>query len=83
MSTLPECPRRDGWKWEEMNPMLCRASMLTGPYVVHWERDTREWSVIEGHRQMNIFVAGPFRTADAAMAKAERLATGQSKRSSQ
>jgi len=82
MSTYPECPRREGWKWEEMNQMLCRASMLKGPYVVHWEKGTREWSVIEGHRQMTIFVAGPFRTADAAMAEAERLTTRQSKRSS-
>ena len=73
MSLIPECPPREGWKWEEMNPMLCRASMLNGPYVVHWEKGTREWSVIEGRRQMTIFVAGPFRTADSAMKKAERM----------
>lgn len=80
MSNCPECPGREGWKWEEMNRMLCRASMLTGPYAIQWEAGNKEWEVIEGHRQMAIFVAGPFDTAAKAMAKAERLATGQSKR---
>lgn len=77
MSTIPECPQRDGWKWEEMGTQLCRANMLKGPYAIQWEQGSKEWEIIEGHRAMTIVVATPFQAADKAMAKAERMAGGQ------
>jgi hypothetical protein len=77
MSEVPECPQRDGWKWEEMGTQLCRANMLKGPYAIQWDKDTREWEVIEGRRAMIIAVATPFDTADKAMNKAERMAVDQ------
>ncbi len=80
MSNCPDCPRREGWRWEEMGTQLCRAIMLKGPYAIQWDKGIGEWEVIEGHRAMTVVVAGPFGTADAAMTEAERLATGQSKR---
>ena len=77
MSEIPECPQRDGWKWEEMGTQRCRASMLKGPYAIQWDRGIREWEVIEGHRAMTIVVATPFDSADKAMNKAERMSAGQ------
>jgi hypothetical protein len=74
MSEIPECPGRDGWKWEEMGTQLCRANMLKGPYAIQWDQGIREWEIIEGHRAMTIVVATPFDTADKAMSKAERMA---------
>ena len=79
MSRIPECPQREGWKWEEMGTQLCRANMLEGRYAIQWERGNREWEVIEGHRAMTIVVAAPFDTADKAMNKAERMAVNQKK----
>ena len=82
MSRIPECPQRDGWKWEEMGTQLCRANMLEGRYAIQWEKgiwdkDSSEWEIIEGRRAMTIVVATPFNTADKAMNKAERMAANQ------
>jgi hypothetical protein len=82
VSGIPECPHREGWKWEEMGTQLCRASMLKGPYAIQWDKgiwdsDSSEWEVIKGHRAMTIVVATPFNTADKAMNKAERMAVNQ------
>jgi hypothetical protein len=77
MSRIPECPQREGWKWEEMGTQLCRANMLEGRYAIQWEQGIREWDVIEGRRAMTIVVATPFDTADKAMRKAERMAVNQ------
>jgi hypothetical protein len=77
MSKIPECPQREGWKWQEMGTELCRADMLKGPYAIQWERGNKEWEVIEGRRAMTIVVATPFDSADKAMNKAERIAVDQ------
>ena len=82
MSRIPECPQRDGWKWEEMGTQLCRANMLKGPYAIQWgkgiwDKDSSEWEVIEGRRAMTIVVATPFDTAEKAMSKAERMAVNR------
>ena len=77
MSRIPECPQREGWKWEEMGTQLCRANMLEGRYAIQWEKGNREWEVIKGHRAMTIVVATPFDTVDKAMRKAERMAVNQ------
>lgn len=77
MSNCPDCPRREGWKWEEMGTQLCRAIMLKGPYAIQWDKGIGEWEVIKGHRAMTIVVATPFNTADKAMNKAERMTADQ------
>lgn len=76
MSSVPECPQRVGWKWNEMGTQLCRADMVSGPYAVQWEQGTAEWAVIHSKRAMTVVVATPFKAAHAAMETAEAMASG-------
>ena len=64
MGEIPDCPQRDGWKWEEMGTQRCRANMLKGPYAIQWDKGiwdkgSSEWEGIEGRRAMTIVVATP------------------------